>query len=156
MRDWRRHWGETHLSQCQIFVNWPNNFPKTKLLMETLMLNLIDFEKHRLELFRQQTDTLDGLMPMFRVAANLILEEMEPFRKYGREPHLDLSTCSQYIRLRLTVPKRPPRRFHTIGSTCCINRTVLAKWQSMWTTCGNWLSVMHDRSPSSFARRIAI
>ena len=70
------------------------------------MLNLIDFEKHRLELFRQQTDTLDGLMPMFRVAANLILEEMEPFRKYGREPHLDLSTCSQYIRLRLTVQKK--------------------------------------------------
>ena len=75
--------------------------------METKhMLNLIDFEKHRLELFRQQTDTLDGLMPMFRVAANLILEEMEPFRKYGREPHLDLSTCSQYIRLRLTVQKK--------------------------------------------------
>ena len=70
------------------------------------MLNLFDFEKHRLELFRQQTDTLDGLMPMFRVAANLILEEMEPFRKYGREPHLDLSTCSQYIRLRLTVQKK--------------------------------------------------
>ena len=70
------------------------------------MLNLIDFEKHRLELFRQQTDTLDGLMPMFRVAANLILEEMEPFRKYGREPHLDLSTCSQYVRLRLTVQKK--------------------------------------------------
>ena len=70
------------------------------------MLNLVDFEKHRLELFRQQTDTLDGLMPMFRVAANLILEEMEPFRKYGREPHLDLSTCSQYIRLRLTVQKK--------------------------------------------------
>ena len=70
------------------------------------MLNLIDFEKHRLELFRQQTDTLDGLMPMFRVATNLILEEMEPFRKYGREPHLDLSTCSQYIRLRLIVQKK--------------------------------------------------
>ena len=70
------------------------------------MLNLIDFKKHRLELFRQQTDTLDGLMPMFRVAANLILKEMEPFRKYGREPHLDLSTCTQYIRLRVTVQKK--------------------------------------------------
>ena len=58
-------------------------------MMETKhMLNLIDFEKHRLELFRQQTDTLDGLMPMFRVAANLILEEMEPFRKYGRDNYL--------------------------------------------------------------------
>ena len=45
-------------------------------------------------------EPLDGFMPMFRVAANLILEEMELFRKYGREPHLDLSTCSQYIRLR--------------------------------------------------------
>ena len=51
-------------------------------------------------------EPLDGFMPMFRVAANLILEEMEPFRKYGREPHLDLSTCSQYIRLRLTVQKK--------------------------------------------------
>ena len=70
------------------------------------MLNLIDFEKHRLELFRQQTDTLDGLMPMFRVAANLILVEMETFSKYGREPHLDLSTRRQYIRLRLTVQKK--------------------------------------------------
>ena len=70
------------------------------------MLNLIDFEKHRLELFRQQTDTLDVLTPMFRDAADLILEEMQPFRKYDREPHLDLSTCSQYIRLRLTVQKK--------------------------------------------------
>ena len=70
------------------------------------MLNLIAFKKYRLELFRQQTDTLDGLIPMFRVAAYLILEEMEPFRKYGRKPYLDLSTCSHYIRLRLTVQKK--------------------------------------------------
>ena len=82
-------------------------FDNPTSLMETKhILNLIDLEKHRLELFRQQTDTLDGLMPMFCVAANLILEEMEPFRKYGREPHLDLSTCSQYIRLYLTVQKK--------------------------------------------------
>lgn len=34
------------------------------------------------------------------------LVSMETFSKYGREPHLDLSTCSQYIRLRLTVQKK--------------------------------------------------
>ena len=34
------------------------------------------------------------------------LVSMETFGKYGREPHLDLSTCSQYIRLRLTVQKK--------------------------------------------------
>ena len=34
------------------------------------------------------------------------LVSLETFSKYGREPHLDLSTCSQYIRLRLTVQKK--------------------------------------------------
>ena len=34
------------------------------------------------------------------------LVSMEPFRKYDREPHLDLSTCSQYILLCLTVQKK--------------------------------------------------
>ena len=34
------------------------------------------------------------------------LVSMETLSKHGREPHLDLSTCSQYIRLRLTVQKK--------------------------------------------------
>ena len=34
------------------------------------------------------------------------LVSMETFSKYGREPHLDLSTCRQYTRLRLTVQKK--------------------------------------------------
>jgi hypothetical protein len=104
----RRHYHGRVLLRRSHLPDW-QVLPGTMLvssLMETNMLNLIDLERHRLELFRQQTNTLDGLMTMFRVATNLILEEMEPFRKYGREPHLDLSTCSQYIRLRLTVQKK--------------------------------------------------
>ena len=34
------------------------------------------------------------------------LVSMETLSKHGREPHLDLSTCSQYIRLRLIVQKK--------------------------------------------------
>ena len=34
------------------------------------------------------------------------LVSMETLSKHGHEPHLDLSTCSQYIRLRLTVQKK--------------------------------------------------
>jgi len=52
--------------------------------------------------------------------------------------------------------KRTPRRFHTIGSTCFINRTALAKCRLMLEAIGNLSSVIHNKSPNSFIRCTAI
>ena len=70
------------------------------------MLRLVEFETERLAAIEQMQNELEAMLPVFEEAADLIRSELEPFRKYGREPHVDVSIKSGFIQLRVTVQKR--------------------------------------------------
>ena len=51
------------------------------------MLRLVEFEAEKLEAIKRLQNELEAMLPVFEDAADLIRSELEPFRKYGREPY---------------------------------------------------------------------
>jgi hypothetical protein len=63
------------------------------------MLNLLKLEKQTITRNRQRRSNLITLEPVIDRAVDLIAEELAPFRKYGRQPHYDLSSGTDCIHL---------------------------------------------------------
>ena len=70
------------------------------------MLRLVEFEAEKLEAIKRLQNELEAMLPVFENAADLIRSELEPFRKYGREPYVGISRKNGLIQLRVTVQKR--------------------------------------------------
>ena len=70
------------------------------------MLRLVEFEAEKLEAIKRLQNELEAMLPVFEDAADLIRCELEPFRKYGREPYVNVSMKNGLIQLHVTVQKR--------------------------------------------------
>ncbi len=71
-----------------------------------VMLNLEEIENRKLESHSQRKCEIESLLPTFETAADLIVSEMALFRKYDREPYVDVSNNCRLIQLRLTVQRK--------------------------------------------------
>ena len=74
------------------------------------MLRLVEFETERLDAIKQMRNELEAMLPVFEDAADLIRLELEPFRKYGREPFVNVCIKNKLILIRVTVQKQTAKR----------------------------------------------
>ena len=69
------------------------------------MLKLAEIENEKLAEIKLIQLAQDAMLPEFEAAADLVRNELEPFRKYGRVPFVDVSAKSELIYIRVTVQK---------------------------------------------------
>ena len=69
------------------------------------MLKLAEIENKKLAEIKLIQLAQDAMLPEFEAAADLLRLELEPFRKYGRVPFVDVSAKSELIYIRVTVQK---------------------------------------------------
>jgi hypothetical protein len=69
------------------------------------MLKLAEIENKKLAEIRLTQIAQAAMLPKFEAAADLVRNELEPFRKYNRVPFVDVSAKSELIYIRVTVQK---------------------------------------------------
>ena len=69
------------------------------------MLKLAEIENEKLAEIRLTQIAQAAMLPEFEAAADLIRNELEPFRRYDRVPFVDVSAKSELIHIRVTVQK---------------------------------------------------
>ena len=70
-----------------------------------VMLKLAEIENEKLAEIKLVQLALDAMLPTFEAAANLVRNELEPFRRYDRVPFVNVSIKDDVIRIRATVQK---------------------------------------------------
>ena len=70
-----------------------------------VMLKLAEIENEKLAEIKLIQLAQDAMLPEFEAAADLVRNELEPFRKYNRVPFVDVSAKSELIYIRVTVQK---------------------------------------------------
>ena len=70
-----------------------------------VMLKLAEFENKKLAEIRLTQIAQRAMLPKFEAAADLVRNELEPFRKYGRVPFVGVSIKGELIHIRVTVQK---------------------------------------------------
>ena len=70
-----------------------------------VMLKLAEIENEKLAEIRLTQIAQAAMLPEFEAAADLIRNELEPFRKYGRVPFVGVSIKGELIHIRVTVQK---------------------------------------------------
>ena len=69
------------------------------------MLKLAAIENEKLAEIRLTQIAQQAMLPEFEAAADLVRNELAPFRKYNRVPFVDVSAKSELIHIRVTVQK---------------------------------------------------
>ena len=69
------------------------------------MLKLAAIENEKLAEIKLIQLAQQAMLPEFEAAADLIRNELEPFRRYDRVPFVDVSAKSELIHIRVTVQK---------------------------------------------------
>ena len=69
------------------------------------MLKLAAIENEKLAEIRLTQIAQAAMLPKFEAAADLVRNELEPFRKYGRVPFVGVSIKGELIHIRVTVQK---------------------------------------------------
>ena len=69
------------------------------------MLKLAEIENEKLAEIKLIQLAQDAMLPEFEAAADLIRNELEQFRKYGRVPFVGVSIKGELIHIRVTVQK---------------------------------------------------
>ena len=69
------------------------------------MLKLAEFENKKLAEIKLIQLAQKAMLPEFEATADLVRNELEQFRKYGRVPFVDVSAKSELIYIRVTVQK---------------------------------------------------
>ena len=70
-----------------------------------VMLLLAEFEEQKLTEHKQKQSALKVILPKFEAAADLIRDELAPFRKYDRQPYVKVSQKNNVVWLRVTLKK---------------------------------------------------
>ena len=70
-----------------------------------VMLKLAEIENEKLAEIKLIQLAQDAMLPEFEAAADLVRNELEPFRKYGRVPFVGVSIKGELIHIRVTVQK---------------------------------------------------
>ena len=70
-----------------------------------VMLKLAEIENEKLAEIKLIQLAQDAMLPEFEAAADLLKLELEPFRRYGRVPFVNVSIKDDVIRIRATVQK---------------------------------------------------
>ena len=73
------------------------------------MLRLAEFENKKLAEIKLIQLAQNAMLPEFEAAADLIRNELAPFRKYGRVPFIGVSIKNDVICIRVTVQKTPAK-----------------------------------------------
>ena len=73
--------------------------------MKEVMLKLAEIENEKLAEIKLIQLAQDAMLPEFEAAADLIRNELEPFRRYDRVPFVNVSIKDDVIRIRATVQK---------------------------------------------------
>jgi len=79
------------------------NYPKQS--ERIVMLKLAEFENKKLAEIKLIQIAQAAMLPEFEAAADLVRNELAPFRKYGRVPFVNVSIKDDVIRIRATVQK---------------------------------------------------
>ena len=74
-----------------------------------VMLKLAEFENKKLAEIKLIQLAQKAMLPEFEAAADLIRNELAPFRKYGRVPFIGVSIKNDVICIRVTVQKTPAK-----------------------------------------------
>ena len=69
------------------------------------MLKLAEIENKKLAEIKLVQLAQQAMVPEFEAAADLVRNELEPFRKYGRVPFVGVSVKNDVICIRVTVQK---------------------------------------------------
>jgi hypothetical protein len=69
------------------------------------MLELAEIENEKLAEIKLIQLAQDAMLPEFEAAAELIRNELEPFRRYDRVPFVNVSIKDELIHIRVTVQK---------------------------------------------------
>jgi hypothetical protein len=69
------------------------------------MLKLAEIENKKLAEIKLIQLAQDAMLPEFEAAADLVRNELEPFRRYDRVPFVNVSIKDDVIRIRATVQK---------------------------------------------------
>ena len=69
------------------------------------MLKLAEIENEKLAEIKLIQLAQDAMLPEFEAAADLVRNELEPFRRYDRVPFVNVSIKDDVIRIRATVQK---------------------------------------------------
>jgi hypothetical protein len=69
------------------------------------MLKLAEIENEKLAEIRLTQIAQAAMLPEFEAAAELIRNELEPFRRYDRVPFVNVSIKDELIHIRVTVQK---------------------------------------------------
>jgi hypothetical protein len=69
------------------------------------MLELAEIENEKLAEIKLIQLAQDAMLPEFETAAELIRNELEPFRRYDRVPFVNVSIKDELIHIRVTVQK---------------------------------------------------
>ena len=69
------------------------------------MLKLAEIENKKLAEIKLIQLAQQAMLPEFEAAADLVRNELEPFRKYGRVPFVGVSIKGELIHIRVTVQK---------------------------------------------------
>ena len=69
------------------------------------MLELAEIENKKLAEIKLIQLAQKAMLPEFEATADLVRNELEPFRKYGRVPFVDVSAKGELIHIRVTVQK---------------------------------------------------
>jgi hypothetical protein len=69
------------------------------------MLKLAEIENEKLAEIKLIQLAQDAMLPEFEAAADLVRNELEPFRRYGRVPFVGVSIKGELIHIRVTVQK---------------------------------------------------
>ena len=70
-----------------------------------VMLKLAEIENEKLAEIKLIQLAQDAMLPEFEAAADLVRNELEPFRRYDRVPFVNVSIKDDVIRIRATVQK---------------------------------------------------
>ena len=74
-------------------------------MKESVMLKLAEFENKKLAKIKLIQIAQQAMLPEFEAAADLIRNELEPFRRYDRVPFVNVSIKDELIHIRVTVQK---------------------------------------------------
>ena len=86
------------------------------------MLKLAEIENEKLAEIKLVQLAQQAMLPEFEAAADLVRNELEPFRKYNRVPFVDVSAKGELIHMRVTVQKTSAKAvsFNWLNESYCV------------------------------------